>query len=97
MAKLTRNEVRTVVDGEARYSEKKERERPNYLIPDAQKQVGEWLERMDVCLKAAEKAAVLGKPTAALSNVRCLLNLAETCAMYHGLPRREDGDVTDVY
>ncbi|MGB7958073.1 MAG: hypothetical protein WCF77_04535 [Minisyncoccia bacterium] len=97
MPKLTRNEVRAIVDGEVKFSEKWERERPNYLVPDAQKPIGEWLTYMDVYLEAVKKAVTLANPIAALSNVRCLLNLAETCAMHNGLPRRDDGDKTDIY
>jgi hypothetical protein len=97
MPKLTRQEIRAIVDGEAQFSEKWDRERANYTLPDAQKPIGEWLTYMDVYLHAAKKAATLADTTMALNNLRCLINLGEACAQNHGLPARAEGDNTDLY
>jgi 3-oxoacyl-(acyl-carrier-protein) synthase len=98
MPKLTREEVRKIVDEEAKFSEKWDRERPDGSPGDADKSVETWLAWMQVYLQEAMKAATLGyDKTAALHNLRCVLNLGEACATYHGLPRREEGDTTDLY
>jgi hypothetical protein len=98
MSKLTRQEVRAIVDEEAVFSEKWDRERPEGSIADADKPVEVWLGWMQVYLQEAMKATVLGyDKTAALNNLRCVLNLGEACAQYHGLPRRAESDKKDLY
>ena len=97
MPKLTRADVRTIVDGEERFSRKWDDSRPDYQLADSQKPIGEWLTYMRVYLTAAEKAVTLAHRDAALHNLRCLLNLSEACAQHHGLPPRPDGDNTDLY
>lgn len=96
--KLTRQEVREIVDEEARFSEKWDRERPPGSLADADKPFEVWAGWMIVYLQEAMKAATLSyDKTAALNNLRCVLNLGEACAQYHGLPRRAEGDKRDVY
>ncbi len=96
--KLTRQEVREIVDEEARFSEKWDRERPPESLADADKPVEVWLGWMLVYLQEAMKATVLGyDKTATLNNLRCVLNLGEMCAQYHGLPRRTEDDKKDIY
>ena len=98
MPKLTREEVRRIVDEEARFSEKWDRERPPGTLADADKPVEVWFCWMDTYLQEAKKAVVLGyDKTAALNNLRCILNLAEACAQHHGLPRRVEDDKKDIY
>lgn len=98
MPRLTREEVRTIVDGEAAFSEKWDRERPEGSIADADKPIEVWLAWMQVYLQEALRATVIGyDKTAALNNLRCVLNLGEACAQHHGLPRRTEDDKKDIY
>ncbi len=96
--KLTRQEIRTIVDEEARFAEKWDNERPAGSLADADKPIEVWLAWMEVYLRKAMDATVIGyDKIAALHNLRCVLNLGETCAQHHGLPRREPGDTKDTY
>jgi hypothetical protein len=97
MPKLTRDGVRSAVDTEAKFSEKWEANRRPGSLPDADKPVGEWLTYMRVYMAAAEEAVTRDDQFAALSNLRCLLNLGETCAMHRGMPERHLGDERDIY
>jgi hypothetical protein len=96
--KLTREQVREIVDGEASFSEKWDRERPPGSLADADKPVEVWLAWILVYTQEALKAATLRyDKTAALNNLRCILDLGETCAQYQGLPGRAEDDETDIY
>lgn len=97
MPKLFRDGVRSVVDTEAKFSEKWEANRRPGSLSDADKPIGEWLTYMRVYLAAADAAVTRADEFAALSNLRCLLNLGETCAMYRGMPERAPGDERDIY
>ena len=98
MPKLTRQEVRASVDTEAKFSSKWDENRPADDPGDAAKSVETWLAYIHVYLEAALKAATVGyDKTAALQNLRCILNLGEACAQHHGLPPRAEGDSTDIY
>lgn len=95
--KLTRDKIREIVSREAHFSEKWERQRKPGEPGDADKATIEWLALMNTYVQEAMKAATLGKDKVALHNLRCILNLGEACAMYRGLPEREEGDNTDLY
>lgn len=98
MPRLTREEVRAIISKEARFSEKWDRERPEGSIADADKPVEVWLAWIHVYVQEALKNCALGyDKTAALQNLRCILNLAEACAMHHGLPERAEDDTRDIY
>lgn len=98
MPRLTRQEVRDIVDGEACFAQKWDRERPLGSTADADKQIEVWLGWMIVYLQESMKALVLGNgEAAALHNLRCILNLGETSAQYHGLPKRTQDDKKDLY
>ena len=98
MPTLTREEVRAVVDTEARFAQKWDHDRPLGSMADADKPIEVWLGWMQVYIQESMRALVLGGGEAiALNNLRCVLNLGETCAQYHGLPKRVEGDRTDLY
>ena len=97
--KLSREEVRRMVDTEELFSRKwdKSRRKGSNEV-DANKSVETWLAWMQVYLQAALKAATLSDDkTVALHNLRCVLNLGEACAQYHGLPPRPEDDDTNIY
>lgn len=95
---LTREEVRKIVDSEANFSQKWDLERPLGSMADADKPVETWLAYMLVYIQKALQEATVGyDKTAALNNLRCVLNLGETCAQHHGLPSRSKDDTTDIY
>lgn len=97
MAKLSRYQVRAIVDEEARFSEKWDRERPEGSLADADKPVEFWLYWINIYQQKAGEALARNDEKAALHNLRCILNLAEACAMHHGLPRRDESDSRDIY
>ncbi|HVM73410.1 MAG TPA: hypothetical protein VMU13_00830 [Candidatus Paceibacterota bacterium] len=96
MSKLTLEKVRTIIDGETAFAQKWDDNRPEGSLADAQKPVEYWLYMMETYLMAARNSMVLNyDKTVALANLRCVLSLGEKCAMFHGLPAREDEK--DIY
>jgi len=63
-------------------------------VPDSQKSVGDWLTYMDCYVRQVSEACIdVNGKDAALDPMRKVANLAITCLMHFGVPRRQDHPV----